>query len=256
MQYINRVTNVTDSSFVLHFGITEMINYCNYNGYNIGRVTKAIRKIAEDFITLPQQFYISLIDSSQFFDISNNPLPTLNGANHSFNTANLRADASGNILSIRIQCDTAGRDYQHLIIEGIKKGEFVLIPRVVTQQGIFNHYMIPFRGDKEDESPVGEIKILAFDFYNVRSSLEIYTKAPENSPQGTAELEELIAAAFPLKEEEQSKGGWSTNTFPNHTFYERKIGECNCSSNNFRVEGEITLSGNSSAPFKNIHTGE
>jgi len=211
MQYINRVSNISENSFVLHFGIKEMIDYCGYNLHNAHRVTKALKELVKANALTGQQFYITQIQRCDFFDISNSPFPSLSNANFNFNTGQLRTDASGNILSVKIQSDNYDRDYRNLIIDGLQKSLFLMIPRAVVEQGEHLHYIMPFRGEDE-ECPAGDVKIIAFDFFFGQKTLSFEVTAADEM----AEVIETInkRAQKETQPEDTNKGGWGTNKSP------------------------------------------
>lgn len=259
----NRISNVTETSFVLHFSLNDTLKYCKFTKDIEERISQCVKSLVGPCVD--QNYYISEIDTHRLDWIKESPAPSLSTAPFVLNSAHIRDDASGNIFSVKIQMDSTQFNYNKGIIDGVRAGEYFLIPRAVIvygDQGYF-YYLKPFQEPGlELEYPVGGVKLIGFDFFFLPKTLTAsvgFEKEAQKVVDGWKEQ------AKPEPKEDLIPGGWGTNKtpdirYPEHqptyngvrlSVNENKNQGTKVTANEFRVEGSLTLEGPGS--IKNSH---
>lgn len=209
----HRISNVTESSFVLHFSLNDTLKYCNFVPDIENRISQCVKSLIGRCVD--QNYYISTIDQHQLNWVKENPAPSLNYAHFVLNALHVRSDASDNIFSVKIQIDSTKHDYNKDIIDGVRAGDFILIPRAVIvygEEGYF-YYLKPFlENDPDRECPAGGVKLIGFDFYYLPKTVKMSVSSVEEAQQIIDEFRKLDKVA--PKEESFLPGGWGTNKTP------------------------------------------
>lgn len=211
-QPTNRISNVTESSFVLHFSLNDTLKYCKFTKDIEERISQCVKSLVGP--SVDQNYYISEIDTHRLDWVKESPAPSLSTAPFVLNSAHIRDDASGNIISVKIQMDSSRFNYNKGIIDGVRAGEYFLIPRTVIvygDQGYF-YYVKPFQEPSlAFEYPVGGVKLIGFDFFYLPKTLQISVSSLEEARDI---FDEFHRQTKPESKEDIIPGGWGTNKSP------------------------------------------
>lgn len=224
----NRISNVTESSFVVHFSLNDTLKYCKFVPDIENRISQCMKSIIGRCVD--QNYYISSIDQHQLNWVKENPAPTLNYAHFILNSLHVRSDASDNIFSVKIQMDSSQFSYNKGIIDGIRNGDYILIPRAVIvygEEGDF-YYLKPFQTpDPEREYPAGGVKLIGFDFFYLPKTVNMQVSSVEEAQRIVDEFQKQ------------------------HKLTPKEESAIHVTANEFLVEGSLTLE--KSGDIKNSH---
>lgn len=219
-QPTNRISNVTESSFVLHFSLNDTLKYCKFTKDIEERISQCVKSLVGSGVD--QNYYISEIDTHGLNWVKENPAPSLSTAPFVLNSAHIRDDASGNIISVKIQMDSSQFNYNKGIIDGVRAGEYFLIPRTVIvygDQGYF-YYVKPFQEPSlAFEYPVGGVKLIGFDFFFLPKTLTASAGFEKEAQKVVDGWKEQVK---PESKEDLIPGGWGTNKTPDIRYPEHQ----------------------------------
>lgn len=219
-QPTNRISNVTESSFVLHFSLNDTLKYCKFTKDIEEKISQCVKSLVGP--SVDQNYYISEIEIHSLDWVKESPAPSLSTAPFVLNSTHVRDDASGNIISVKIQMDSTQFNYNKGIIDGVRAGDYILIPRAVVvygDQGYF-YYLKPFQEPGlELEYPVGGVKLIGFDFFFLPKTLTT-TEALET--EALKVFDDWKEQAKPEPKEGLIPGGWGTNKSPDIRYPEHQ----------------------------------